>query len=101
MTAAAHFPGVDLMDGHVPATNLNAAAPPGPGHLGGQRGYGASGQRRVGSFVRPLVGEIPDPGRPEFHDREQFGQIAPIKLFTIMVCPGGPRAGLGWAVAAR
>ena len=28
VTAAAHFPGVDLMDGHVPATNLNAAAPP-------------------------------------------------------------------------
>ena len=38
VTAAAHFPGVDLMDGHVPATNLNAAAPPGPGHLGGQPG---------------------------------------------------------------
>lgn len=38
MTAAAHFPGVDLMDGRVPATNLNAAAPPGPGHLGGQPG---------------------------------------------------------------
>jgi hypothetical protein len=27
MTAAAHFPGVDLMDGHVPAANLNAAGP--------------------------------------------------------------------------
>ena len=27
VTAAAHFPGVDLTDGHVPATNLNAAAP--------------------------------------------------------------------------
>jgi hypothetical protein len=38
VTAAARFPGVDLMDGHVPATNLNAAAPPGPGHLGGQPG---------------------------------------------------------------
>jgi len=25
VTAAAHFPGVDLMDGNVPATNLNAA----------------------------------------------------------------------------
>jgi hypothetical protein len=37
VTAAAHFPGVDLMDGHVPITNLDAAepasaggAPPGP-----------------------------------------------------------------------
>ena len=37
MTAAAHFPGVDLRDGNVPATNLHAAgpasaggAPPGP-----------------------------------------------------------------------
>jgi Fibronectin type III domain len=38
VTAAAHFPGVDLMDGHVPATNLNAAGPPGPSHLGGQAG---------------------------------------------------------------
>ena len=38
VTAAAHFPGVDLMDGHVPATDLNAAGPPGPGHLGGQPG---------------------------------------------------------------
>ena len=38
VTAAAHFPGVDLMDGHVPATNLNAAGPPGPSHLGGQPG---------------------------------------------------------------
>ena len=38
VTAGAHFPGVDLMDGHVPATNLNAAAPPGPGHLGGHAG---------------------------------------------------------------
>ena len=38
MTAAAHFPDVDLIDGHVPSTNLNAAAPPGPGHLGGQAG---------------------------------------------------------------
>ena len=27
VTAAAHFPGVDLTDGHVPATNLNAASP--------------------------------------------------------------------------
>jgi hypothetical protein len=27
VTAAAHFPGVDLMDGHVPATDLNAAGP--------------------------------------------------------------------------
>jgi hypothetical protein len=27
VTAAAHFPGVDLMDGHVPATDLNAASP--------------------------------------------------------------------------
>jgi hypothetical protein len=27
VTAAAHFPGVDLMDGHVPPANLNAAAP--------------------------------------------------------------------------
>jgi hypothetical protein len=37
--AAAHFPGVNLMDGHVPATNLNAAAPPpGTGHRGGQPG---------------------------------------------------------------
>jgi hypothetical protein len=27
VTAAAHFPGVDLIDGHVPATNLNAASP--------------------------------------------------------------------------
>jgi hypothetical protein len=42
VTAAAHFPGVDLMDGHAPATDLNAAgqtraepirtAPPGPEH---------------------------------------------------------------------
>ena len=42
VTAAAHFPGVDLMDSHVPATNFNAASPPGPrhrgGHLGGQPG---------------------------------------------------------------
>ncbi|MGH3175233.1 MAG: hypothetical protein ACRDPF_15380, partial [Streptosporangiaceae bacterium] len=37
VTAAAHFPGVDLRDGHVPAANLHAAvpssaggAPPGP-----------------------------------------------------------------------
>jgi hypothetical protein len=27
VTAAAHFPGVDLMDGHVPPANLNAAGP--------------------------------------------------------------------------
>jgi hypothetical protein len=27
VTAAAHFPGVDLMDGHVPATDLEAAGP--------------------------------------------------------------------------
>ena len=27
VTAAAHFPGVDLTDGHVPATNLDAAGP--------------------------------------------------------------------------
>jgi hypothetical protein len=27
VTAAAHFPGVDLTDGQVPATNLNAAGP--------------------------------------------------------------------------
>jgi hypothetical protein len=27
VTAAAHFPGVDLMDGHAPATNLQAAGP--------------------------------------------------------------------------
>jgi hypothetical protein len=39
VTAAAHFPGVNLMDGHVPPINLNAAAPPpGTGHLGGQPG---------------------------------------------------------------
>ena len=35
VTAAAHFPGVDLMDGHVPATNLVAAGPPSAGHPGG------------------------------------------------------------------
>ena len=35
VTAAAHFPGVDLMDGHVPATNLIAAGPPSAGHPGG------------------------------------------------------------------
>src|SRR5690349_24193489 len=28
VTAAAHFPGVDLMDGYVPAPNLDAATPP-------------------------------------------------------------------------
>ena len=27
MTAAAHFPGVDLRDGSAPATNLHAAGP--------------------------------------------------------------------------
>jgi hypothetical protein len=27
VTAAAHFPGVDLMDGHVPPANLNAVGP--------------------------------------------------------------------------
>jgi hypothetical protein len=27
VTAAAHFPGVNLMDGHVPPANLNAAGP--------------------------------------------------------------------------
>ena len=27
MTAAAHFPGVDLMDAHVPPTDLQAAGP--------------------------------------------------------------------------
>jgi len=32
VTAAAHFPGVDLMDGYVPAPNLNAATPPGTEH---------------------------------------------------------------------
>ena len=37
VTAAAHFPGVNLMDGHVPATNLNAA-PPGPDHPDGYSG---------------------------------------------------------------
>ena len=35
VTAAAHFPGVDLMDGHVPITNLDAAEPaPAPGRPG-------------------------------------------------------------------
>ena len=38
VTAAAHFPGVDLMDGHVPATSLNAAGPPGTGHPSSQAG---------------------------------------------------------------
>jgi hypothetical protein len=42
VTAAAHFPDVNLMDGHVPAANLTAASPPGlrhrGGHLGGQPG---------------------------------------------------------------
>jgi hypothetical protein len=37
VTAAAYFPGVDLMDGHVPATDLNAT-PPGTEHPGGQAG---------------------------------------------------------------
>jgi hypothetical protein len=53
VTAAAHFPGVDLMDGHVPATNLNAAGPPGPrhrrGHLGGQLGTEHSGTEHSGT----------------------------------------------------
>ena len=31
VTAAAHFPGVDLRDGNVPATNLHAASPGRPG----------------------------------------------------------------------
>ena len=49
VTAAAHFPGVDLMDGHVPATNLNAAAPPpGTGHLGGQPGAEHPGSAEPG-----------------------------------------------------
>ena len=96
VAAGAHFPGVDLMDGHVPATNLNAAAPPGPGHLGGQRGCGASGQRRVGSFVRPLVGEIPDPGRPDVMIVNSSGQIAPITVRDHGVPLRAPdRAGLG------
>jgi hypothetical protein len=53
VTAAAHFPGVDLMDGHVPATNLNAASPAGPrhrrGHLGGQPGTEHLGTEHPGT----------------------------------------------------
>ena len=37
------------MDGHVPATNLNAAAPPpGTGHLGGQPGAEHPGSAEPG-----------------------------------------------------
>jgi hypothetical protein len=40
VTAAAHFPGVDLMDGYVPAPNLDAAGPgsAGPGSAGSAAG---------------------------------------------------------------
>ena len=60
MTAAAHFPGVDLMDGHVPATNLNARR---ASILVGRRRR-ASEQRRVGPLVRLLVGKTPTPTPP-------------------------------------
>jgi len=45
VTAAAHFPGVDLMDGHVPATDLNAT---GPGSAGPDSAdLAAAGQTRA------------------------------------------------------
>jgi hypothetical protein len=45
VTAAAHFPGVDLMDGHVPATDLDAA---GPGSAGPDSAdLAAAGQTRA------------------------------------------------------
>ena len=45
VTAAAHFPGVDLMDGRVPATDLNAA---GPGSAGpDSAALAAAGQTRA------------------------------------------------------
>jgi hypothetical protein len=45
VTAAAHFPGVDLMDGHAPATDLNAA---GPGSAGPDSAdLAAAGQTRA------------------------------------------------------
>jgi hypothetical protein len=54
VTAAAHFPGVDLMDGHVPATNLNAATPPpGTGHLGGQPSAEHPGSAEAGHSSAP------------------------------------------------
>ena len=60
VTAAAHFPGVDLMDGHVPATNLDAAAPPGPGH----RPAGAIRAAPSRSLRPPPGGRNPDPAGP-------------------------------------
>jgi len=52
--AAAHFPGVNLMDGHVPATNLTAAAPPpGTGHRGGQPGAEHPGSAEPGHSAVP------------------------------------------------
>jgi hypothetical protein len=48
VTAAAHFPGVDLMDSHVQATNPNASSPPGPRHWGGPVG-GQLGTEHAGT----------------------------------------------------
>jgi hypothetical protein len=58
LPAAAHFPGVDLMDGHVPVTNVNAAAPGSAGPDSAD--LAAAGQTRA----EPIRTASPGPEHP-------------------------------------